>query len=274
MKQDQSDKLYPKKELIDLLEKYKKILNKSTIDYLNSLIELEFSVVKDYIDIEERNFLEELEIYKKIAIYNIYNRVLNLFSKNQIQYISLENPQFQELAIYIPINEEQKLKVFDFDYKDFHRDPWSTIKIPDGFKAMKIGDISLYQTLENSKLKQTELETVRNKLKALSNIHNPYFIPRGLIGGLASEWDDEHKREIEKYKRYLNELESKEKLSPVDKKEIEMSNQIHDLLLEDYGLTNRDFEKVHYTYYEEKGNIQKKLTKTPNLSVTNHIKYI
>lgn len=62
---DKNNFISTKEELIELLKKYKGILNSSIIEYLNYLIELEFSVIKDYIGEEERLALSELELYKK-----------------------------------------------------------------------------------------------------------------------------------------------------------------------------------------------------------------
>ncbi len=47
-------KISSKEELKELLDRYKRILNPRVIDYLNQLVELEFSAVKDIIDIEDR----------------------------------------------------------------------------------------------------------------------------------------------------------------------------------------------------------------------------
>ena len=58
---DKNNLISTKEELIELLKKYKGILNSSIIEYLNYLIELEFSVIKDYIGEEERLALSELE---------------------------------------------------------------------------------------------------------------------------------------------------------------------------------------------------------------------
>lgn len=47
-------KISSKEELKESLNRYKRILNPRVIDYLNQLVELEFSAVKDIIDIEDR----------------------------------------------------------------------------------------------------------------------------------------------------------------------------------------------------------------------------
>ena len=84
------NKLATKEELIDLLKKHRGILTNSILDYLNSLVELEFSVVRKNISTEEREILSELEIYKKIATYNIYHRALQLLEQ-QKQPIDIDN---------------------------------------------------------------------------------------------------------------------------------------------------------------------------------------
>ena len=81
------NKVNTKEELIELLKGYKGVLKDSMVNYLNSLIELEFSVVREYIDNDDRKALSELELYKRIAIYNIYNRALNLFNQQKIKII-------------------------------------------------------------------------------------------------------------------------------------------------------------------------------------------
>ena len=67
--------------LKNLLENYKGILNKEMVDYLNGLIELEYSALKENISLKDRTSLRELKIYKEAFIYNIYTRAYNLLKK-------------------------------------------------------------------------------------------------------------------------------------------------------------------------------------------------
>ena len=76
-------KISSKEELKESLNRYKRILNPRVIDYLNQLVELEFSAVKDIIDIEDREILQNLDLYKNVVAYNIYNRTLELLSNEQ-----------------------------------------------------------------------------------------------------------------------------------------------------------------------------------------------
>lgn len=49
------------------------------INYLNSLINLEFSVIQDNISNSDRITLFELEVYKRIAMYNVYKSNKSFF---------------------------------------------------------------------------------------------------------------------------------------------------------------------------------------------------
>ena len=82
-KNDNWNKINTREELLELLKKYNRILSGSMIHYLNDLVDLEFSVIKDNINVNEddKKILSELEIYKRIAMYNIYNMALNIFEE-------------------------------------------------------------------------------------------------------------------------------------------------------------------------------------------------
>ena len=71
-----------KKELEQLLLRYKTILSKSLYEYLKSLLNCEFSAIASIISDEEKETLCDLFIYRAISMYNIYNRTLNLLNSN------------------------------------------------------------------------------------------------------------------------------------------------------------------------------------------------
>ena len=108
------NKLATKEELIDLLKKHRGILTNSILDYLNSLVELEFSVVRENISTEEREILSELELYKKIATYNIYHRALQLLEQ-QKQPLDIDNNGRLEISVQV---ENRKVELFSFDYQE------------------------------------------------------------------------------------------------------------------------------------------------------------
>ena len=108
------NKLATKEELIDLLKKHRGILTNSILDYLNSLVELEFSVVRKNISTEEREILSELEIYKKIATYNIYHRALQLLEQQKLP-IDIDNNGSLIVSMQL---ENRRVKLFSFDYQN------------------------------------------------------------------------------------------------------------------------------------------------------------
>lgn len=292
------DKVKTKDELLEMLKRYKEILNNEMTDYLNSLIELEFSIIKDYIDYNDRKRLAELEIYKRVAIYNIYNRAMNLFNQSEIPVKITGNDEgFESLNVSLKVNDDKCIKLFNFRYGESRS---RHFKIPNGYKTMNIGCINMYQTLESEELRELELKRVMNRLEILYNQKNPYPSSHKIIGGLgsqhpsshkkiggpssqypsyynkiggpSSQWLIEHNKEIARYEERLNELDNKKHLTDEEKIQIEITNKVHDLLLEDYGLTDESFEEVH-KYSANK--LQKTLVKKePNLTIVNNIKYI
>lgn len=145
------NKVNTREELLELLKEYRGILSNPMQDYLNSLIELEFSVIRDYIKDKDREVLAELEIYKKVAIYNIYNRALNLFKMQDMQLsISGNENGFESLDISTSINDKN-VRLFHFNYSENRS---LNDKIPDEYKTMRIGTVNLYQTLESKELRE------------------------------------------------------------------------------------------------------------------------
>lgn len=203
---DNLSKIKSKEELLEMLKRYKRILNHSMEEYLNSLIELEFSVVKDYIDIRDRMCLAELEIYQDAAIYNIYKRALDLFNKVELPLKISDGLNGLEVSTQI---ENRNIDLYTFYYM---RD-----KLRLNYETRKIGNIILYRAVEK-------------------------------------------------------ESDNRDGLTSEEKKEIELTNRINELLLEDYGLTDDDFRAMKPSYSPVLPKTFVKMQ--PKLIITNEIKYI
>lgn len=266
------DKVNTKEELLQLLKDYKIILNSQVIDYLESLINLDFSVIRENIDDKSKKALSELEIYKRIAIYNIYNRAINLFTQSNMPLTIAGNEEgFESLSISVPI-EDRNIKIFDFKYGEQKS---LNYKIPDEYKTMKIGSINLYQKIENKELRIQELKRIVDKIERLYGTQNPYQYHPKKVGGSYVKWKIERQKEIEKYQMMLDKIDSHNELTEIDIKEIEIMNKAHDLLLEDYGLTNNSFEDDVSIASKRSNNLQKTLVKRqPNITIKNNIEYI
>lgn len=276
---DNWNKVKTKEELLELLKGYIGILTKPMLNYLNSLIELEFSVIREYISASDRKALAELEVYKKIAIYNIYNRVQNLFNQQNDKFIlSGNNDGLERLSVSTKLSD-RSVKLFDFDYKEIHYSGWNTPEIPSGFKTLNIGNVSLFQTFESKELREAELDRVMRILERLYDERNPYPSRHGIVGGPGTTWEFDHARKLQEYEERFKQLDSKKELSDEDKREIEITTQIHDLLLKDFGLTSESFvdesNKPFDNFGKEKTELKKTLVKRmPNLTIIDHTRYI
>ena len=268
------NKINTKEELIKLLKKNEGILNDSMIKYLNSLIDLEFSVVRDYINENDREALSNLEVYKRIAMFNIYHRALNLFKENELNLkLSGNNDGIEGLEVYAPLNKEKSKLLYEFDYGNHIEQS----KIPIGYKTDRIGTISLFKTIEDAEKREQELDRVMKELERLYNQKNPYPSNPGYYGGPRPQWEMKHTSEIRAYEELFTKLDSKNSLTDEDKKEIEITNKFNKLLLEDYGLTNKDFEEEekNFLYSGDHSKMEKTLVKKiPNIRIKNNIKYI
>ena len=148
-------------------------------------------------------------------------------------------------------------------------------KIPDEYKTMKIGSINLYQKIENKELRIQELKRIIDKIERLYGTQNPYQYHPKKVGGSYVKWKIERQKEIEKYQKMLDKIDNHNELTEFDIKEIKIMNKAHDLLLEDYGLTNDSFEDDVSITSKRSNNLQKTLIKRqPNITITNNIEYI
>ena len=276
---DNWNKVKTRQELLELLKAYRGILTESMLNYLNSLIELEFSVIREYISSSDRKALAELEVYKKIAIYNIYNRAQNIFNQQKGDFIIFgNNDGWEGLSASIKLSD-RNVKLFAFDYQEIHSGSWDYNKVPSGFKTLNIGDISLFQTFESKEFREAELDRIMRTLERLYDERNPYPYRSGFVGGPRSTWAFEHARKIQEYEERFKQLDNKKELSDEDKREIEITRETHDLLLEDFDLTCESFVdksvQPFTNFGKEKTELKKILVKRmPNLTIKDYTRYI
>lgn len=273
---DKNNFISTKEELIELLKKYKGILNSSIIEYLNYLIELEFSVIKDYIGEEERLALSELELYKKIAIYNIYNRALNIFNTSAYSFNIFGNDEGNKgLSVSINIgNTENSIRLFEYSCVE------PKVIVPNDYKSKNMGNISLFRTIESKTLIEAEISRIKECLKYLYDLDESQIRRKCFLEGYDYAYlVSQNKQQIADYEKKLVELTSRGSLTDDEKREIEITGKFNTLFLEDYGLTNMFLEEEKEDSVgdnEDKTKLKKSLVikRIPNLIVSNNIKYI
>lgn len=211
-----------KEQLKQNLIKYKSILNKSMYDYLNSLLELEFSVLKEKISANDRGLLKELAIYKQIFAYNISNRALKIIEEANIG-ISLEISFYESYNSYISLPfGEDSINLFSFSFLE---------SIPPLEKGKKLGIIHLYKSIYDPEVNKQILEETYKELEILNKSFKNGIKCLPFI------------EEANHYKFVLNRLNSKKELTKEEKSIIEITSTIHSLLLEEYGIKEGDLIK-------------------------------
>lgn len=242
-----------KQELKNLLKLYKKILNNSTIDYLDSLIELEMSAFDGSFD---KDVLLNLDLYKKIVVYNICNRVLNILDQNE-QILKLDD-ESKYLSLYTILNDE-KIPLFEFGNEKniFMENPC-------------VGNIELSMVVDGKDLRKIEINRLLNKLQKLKKEKNPYEdYLIGVYGTSYSTWEFNHVKEINNCKKMIDSLENRS-ITYEDQKKMENINKIHYLLSSELQLNQEDFIEE-----KEESILKKRLIKKSKLvNVEDNIRYI
>ena len=234
-------KVEDKEVLKSLLKRYEDTLNKPTLEYLNSLIELEFSVLKDNISSTKKENLIELEIYRRIAIYNIYNRVLNLLRNHEDLDIQSNSAGYEGIYVFKKLNDDSIVELFNFDY-DINRN--------------RVGEIEFFETREeteeerNSKINYAKgaIERISQETSRGDNLENIQV---------------DRKKRIEHYKRMLSDLEKEKVLTDIDRIKIETSKYYLELLLSEFGLTKEDLK-------DDKVLVKR----MPRLTIKDNIRYL
>lgn len=272
--------LLSKEELkLLLFESYKGILSKEMIEYLDSLIELEFSVIKDYIALDNREILTELSIYRYASIYNIYNRTIKLIKENKLP---LEINKFDKpidvtknsLNLSFVTKSKKRINVFEYDYN--YHSPYRN-KIPEYYYNRSLGEITIYQTLESKERKEKEINLILEKLEKLYDKDIPIrtLIEEELIG---YNTPFENKVKIGLLEKRFTELDSKKDLTEEEKDEIKITNYTAKIILDDMGLKEEDFivdKEDLFNMSKEFTNLEEtKVKKLTNLEIKRKIKYI
>ena len=272
--------LLSKEELkLLLLESYKGILSKEMIEYLDSLIELEFSVIKDYIALDNREILTELSIFRYASIYNIYNRTIKLIKENKLP---LEINKFDKptdvrensLNLSFVTKSKKRINVFEYDYN--YHSPYRN-KIPEYYYNRSLGGITIYQTLESKERIKKEINLILGRLEKLYDKDIPIrtLIEEELIG---YNTPFENKVKIGLLEKRFTELDSKKDLTEEEKDEIKVTNYASEIILDDMGLKEEDFttdKEDLFNLSKEFTNLEeKKVKKFTNLEIKRKIKYI
>ena len=254
-----------KKELEQLLIKYKVILSKSMYEYLKSLLNCEFSAVANIISDEEKEALCNLYIYRAISMYNIYNRSFKLLKENCSFKLIKDEMKFETVNIYAN-SGDITINALRFQRLE---------------KVQQIGNINLFLTKWSPEIREQEFARLFAEYERLSKTNCPYIFKNNHRGGPAAHWNYSNNQRLANLEKLLIELDNREELSDRQKKGIEIEQICFDLLTKDMELNLSDFNAVEEAPIESilkygyDDPMEKKLVKKlPGLTITANIKHL
>ena len=108
-----SNKLNSYYELRQLIDQSKYILNSETLDYLDSLLNLEISVLQENKnDFFKCKYLKQLDVFKSLVLYNLYYNSMKLTDENTIVI-----EHFNRLSLSVKYGDAN-FNIYSLDYND------------------------------------------------------------------------------------------------------------------------------------------------------------
>ena len=257
---DDVDKFFKSKEyLIQLLNKYKTILNSEKIEYLEALINLELSCINNSITDLERDTLSELSIYNQIIKYNIYHYTKRLLENSDIDlkkfyYIYGSKSGFRLSAETSLTKSPRIVKIFDAVITD------------------DMTSVDIYNSLSSDRVRKKEIIQLNKKIKSIYDSFEKDS-KRVLPFGMDCDYrfyNDDREESLKMYQKALKKISSKRVLSKNDLEEIDISNTFYKLFINAYGIDDSSLEldTTDYIFGNSHRYMNKVKIKTiPNISL-------
>jgi len=244
-----------KEEIERRLDLYRGILSPEAREYLDSLVNLEFSVLKSNIICEkDRAALSQLDIYKSLAQYNVYHRAIKIFQNQEGVNLKTNDGCYSGVQADAFSGKSYGI-MYVFNHNDRHSD-YGTIEIVRikediGQREKEIADLK-------EELKYTSLGSLRPNVNAMGE---------ELVGANSMAYAI-YEGKVAAIKDRIKELESASSLSEDDKKIMELTNHFHDLILDDYGVTLEDENNDELSH-----TTQKQKVRLPHFDVYRYTEY-
>ena len=301
-------KVNSKTNLIKLLKTYKGIITPEIYDYLSGLVGLDYSVFGSQVSDQVKSKLIELDLFRQIAVYNIYNQTKNFLSEEGKDLIIGGNERGIE-GLQARINfEGEEVPILDYKYQSVRsNNDRDSITIPSSRGIATVGIVDLFLTeidedkrkeaIEKAKLSlETEIkkscpypstrlekispdekhryDKVVKKPRCGGNTIDLYAeVP---VRGQAGRWIHEHNSKIANLKKRIKAMEEKI-ITDSDMKIIEQRKYYYDLLLQLYELEPSQFEESQesrFTLSSSEPMVKTLVKKEPGMQVRTNIRKI
>ena len=255
---DDVDKFFKSKEyLIQLLNKYKTILNSEKIEYLEALINLELSCINNSITDLERYTLSELSIYNQIIKYNIYHYTKRLLENNDIDlkkfYYIYGSKYGIRLSSQTSLTKSPRI-----------------VKIFDAVITDDMTSVNIYNSLSSDRMREKEIIILNKKIKSINDSFEQDSIRVFPFGMVYDYNNDDREDYLKKYQKALKKISSKRVLTKNDLEEIDISNIFYKLFINAYGIDDSSLEldTTDYIFGNSHRYMNKVKIKTmPNISL-------
>lgn len=230
-------------EILSILSSYDKIFSKEILDYINALVYLEISILeKGYLSDKSIEALTGLEPFRKIAIYNIFKRLILLMEKEGIK-VQDKNNCFG--GIHLRLNTNYFSNILNFS---FTTNQYSTIIL---------NETIIDESVRNKRLEWLRLQQEREKKREEYSLLS--LTPRLHINSIE--------REIE-------ELEGRGEIDDNTRSVMEFQNKLGEAFLKDNGLKKEEFIEDVIEYKDIEPRMIKDLVKKyPHTKVVREIRY-
>lgn len=234
--------LDPKQVLLDKLKLYRGILTGEKLEYLESLIELETSAVRNELSLEEQQALLDLGLYQDVVKYNIGHRTKKILESLHIPELKIaldsKGDAFADLSFD---SEQESYHVFSYDSKIDSINKRLLSPEERETKDARLGHIHLYRFLIDDVVRGQEFHLLQTEIQKKKDFFEQ--AKEGKIKIRAYE-------ELTDADRKLNQLKSRLKnlQEPITDQTRYVSDVIevaHNALLSDYGLDKESFEWSH-----------------------------
>jgi len=223
-------------EILNILASYNKLFSKEILDYINALVYLEISVLeKGYLSDKSIEALTGLEPFRKIAIYNIFKRLILLMEKEGIK-VHDKNNCFG--GIHLRLNTNYFSNILHFS---FTTNQYSTIIL---------NETSIDENVRNKRLEWLKLQEKE---------YNPFSL--------------ETKIHINSIKREINELEKRLEKDDTTRLVMEYQEKLKNAFLKENGIENDELKEEVIDLGDEPRMVKDLVKKYPHTKVIREIRY-
>ncbi|MDE5630500.1 MAG: hypothetical protein K2I70_02765 [Bacilli bacterium] len=228
------------------LNNHKNIISRYAYEYLECLINLDISVLKNgYITEEEFQYLMQLDLVQNIAKYNLYEGAYKIFQEDSNCYDIFISPKDEkrEYLKVLGINDKEQFIIFDYQVLN------------------DLITINLYHILESPSNREKEINDLVRRIDDLYDNQARHFHTPG---------EKTLQERIREYQSMRHELLGRTSLTG---KKAQTLEHFNNRILSHYGFSSSAIPPKE-SNINQSGNMAVSLTKKyPSINLTQNIKY-